>query len=135
MRNRFQEFEMIEHAGFCAADLARNDQRGRLFVGILELRVSLHVSCLRQFDAVKPMQEIDVPPIAAKFTISYGLEANRFLQSHDLADAFVFNRAQCGGFYVAVLRFESRLVQLRCTQEAANVVSAEGRHSAQFYRD
>src|SRR5258708_38598245 len=66
-----------------------------------------------------------MPPRAAEFAVGRELQADRGLLMHDLFDLHVFDLAQIGGRYFAPLQFGARLLDLRRTQQAADLVGAE----------
>ncbi|MNE79136.1 hypothetical protein D3C80_1756000 [compost metagenome] len=84
------------------ADFAAQTGRFRSGLGSVELIALVNNGLL---DSVKAPEEIQMPPGAAEFAVSHGLEADFFLLRYELDDFGVFNFLQPGGGNLTVLVF------------------------------
>ena len=80
-----------------------------------------------RLDSFKPSEEIEMPPGTAEFTIRGKFESNLLLLFDDFFDFTVFNRFQHRSIDFALGSFRSRFLQRRRPQQAADMISAEGR--------
>src|SRR6267142_6970096 len=80
---------------------------------------------MEEFAARELGEKVEMPPRAAEFAVGRELQADRGLLVHDLFDLHVFDLAQIGGRYFALLQFDARRLDLRRTQQAADLVGAE----------
>jgi hypothetical protein len=85
------------------------------------------VADLIELDAVESLEEIELPPRAARLAVGGGLEPNLLLLSDRLLDLAVLDRAQRAGGELAALVLRPRLLERRRPQQAADVVGAEWR--------
>src|SRR6185437_7974980 len=69
------------------------------------------VADLIKFDAVKPLEEIELPPGAAKLAVGGELEPDLLLLPDRLRDLAVFDRAQRAVGDLAALPLGSRLLE------------------------
>src|SRR5581483_1179857 len=109
-----------------APDPALDDHERRLLVGALELRVAVGVAG-RELDAVKAVDEVDVPPVAAELAVGDRLQPDRLLERDRLADALVLDRAQRGRVDLALLRLCARGMELLRAQQAADMIRPKRR--------
>jgi len=79
------------------------------------------------------LDEVEMPPGAAELAVGDAAIADILLQLDHLADAIVLDRAQAGGIERAARMGVAGIEQARRTQEAADMVGAEGRRHALGY--
>ncbi len=114
---------MVEHRVVVGkTELA--DHADRVMPGLNACELNARVG-VKQFAAGEFRQKVEMPPRAAEFAVGRELQADRGLLVHDLFDLHVFDLAQIGGRYFAPLQFGARLLDLRRTQQAADLVGAE----------
>ena len=101
-------------------------------VGLAETRDEFAVV---GFDALEPLEEIDVEIGAAKLAVGDSLQAHVLLGAHDLADACVLDRVQVGGRKLAGREFLARLAQALGPQEAPDMIGAKRRTGHGFLPD
>ena len=115
---------MVHHVRAGAPDLPCHAHERRLFDDALEPDTE------RPGRGVHPIEaadKIDVPPVAPELAIGDRLQSDRFLQGHDLADAFVFDRAERGAIDLSSRAAYARVLQLLRAQETPDVIGAKGR--------
>ena len=81
-------------------------------------------------DAVETPEEIEMPPGAAEFAVGDRLQADLFLLLDDALDLAVLDRLQRGSVDFAFGALLARLLQRGRTQQAADMIGAEGRLGA-----
>ena len=97
---RLQKLEVIDHRRAGIADLAgdANILRPRFDAGELDA-----VRGAIELGAIKQLEEVELPPGAAKFAVGRKLQADLFLFLDDLLDLFVLHRLQSRGVDLALL--------------------------------
>jgi hypothetical protein len=96
----------------------------------LGLQAALEGDALRRLeslDAGQPLQEIEVPHGAAVFAVGHGFEPDLLLPPDSFDDRLVLDLAQRRRVDLAAGAALARLLQLRRTQQAADMVGAERR--------
>ena len=125
--HRLQEREVVAEDAFVELELALDLQRRgsefdhALLVAKLHLHVVLHLG-----GAAHLIQEIHVPGRAAEFAVGDAFQAQVFLLADDVADRLIFDAAQIGLADAAALFVFASLQQLGRTEQAADVIGAEG---------
>ena len=114
---------MIDHRRAGIAELAGD---GDVFRPGLDARELDAMRGADQFGAVEQLEEIELPPGAAKLAIGRKLQADLFLLFDDLLDLLIFDGLECGGVDLALLVFDARFFQRRSAQERADMVGPEG---------
>ena len=115
---------MVEHRMAVEADLARDFQRLRLGLHALELDAVLG---LDDVDALQSVEEVEMPPSAAKLAVGDGFEADLLLLLHDVADRVVLDGAKLIRADPSGLTRGARVLQRRRPQQASDLVGAKGR--------
>ena len=127
MGHRFEERKVVAENAFVELELALDPQGGggefdhALLVAKLNFDVVLHLG-----GAAHLVQEIHVPGSAAELAVGDSFQAQVLLPADHVADGLVFDAAQIGWADAAILFVFAGLEQLWRTEQAANVVGAEG---------
>ena len=79
-----------------------------------------------QLGAVQQLEEVELPPGAAKLAVGRELQADLFLLLDDLFNFLILDRFQRGGIDLALLAFDARFFQRCGTQDRADMIGAEG---------
>ena len=98
-------------------------------VGLAEAR---DIFAVMGLDALEPFEEIDVEIGAAELAIGDRLEADILLSVDDLANAFVLERVQVLSRKLAGGEFFAGRLEAFGSQEAADMIGAEGRTGHRF---
>ena len=118
---------MLEHRVAGKADLAGHLDAFVARGDAGESDAALHDVLL---DPVEAPEEIEMPPRAAEFAVGDRLQADFFLALDDADNLAVLDRFQRGGVDLAFGAPLARLLERGRTQQAADVIGAEGGHGA-----
>ena len=126
--HRFQEIEVVAEDAAVEREPAFDlEPRGRE-IHIALVAVKVHGDVLLDLaHAADLVEEIHVPGRAAELAVGDALQAQLFLQLHDVANGDVFGLAQIGGAQAPCLVFRARAREFRRPQQAAHMIGAEWR--------
>ena len=121
---RLDEPEVIDHRMTAVAELPDDTHALGLGLGALEGDAAVRDGGL---GAVESLHEIEVPPRAAKLAVGGCLKPELLLPPDDLLDLLVLDRLELVGGDLALLALRPSLLDGDSAQQAADVVSTEGR--------
>lgn len=119
-----QEAEVIQHR-MVVGEIELADHADRIMPRLDARELDARVR-VKHFAAGELGQEVKVPPGAAEFAVGRELQADRGLLVHDLLDLHVLDLAQIVSRDLALLEPDAGFLDLGRTQEAADLVGAEG---------
>jgi hypothetical protein len=116
---------VVEHARLRPANFPPDHHCRGLLVRVPELRITVDIAGIRQFDSFEPVKKIDVPPISAKFPVRYRRESDAFLQFDCLPYTLVFNGTKIRSWDLSLLCAGARFMKFCGSQEAADMIGVE----------
>ncbi len=119
-----QEAEVIEHR-MVVGEIELADHADGVVPGLRRPRTGCPCRGGTARSRSSLAEEIEVPPGAAELAVGRELQADRGLLVHDLLDLHVLDLAQIVGRDLALLEPGAGFLDLRRTQQAADLVGAE----------
>ena len=103
----FQIAEVFQHRVVAKAQLAGHSHAVGFGLYSVELNPLLGIVTL---NALKTVEEIEVPPGTAKFTVGHHMQAARALLLDDVANSLVLHRAKLSGINLAAGELQASLL-------------------------
>jgi hypothetical protein len=125
--DRLEELEILELDRLCMLHLAGDLQHRRCEAHVAALGVELRGEAGVRLHAVQLLEEVDVEVLAAEFSVRDPVQAEAFLELHDVADRLVLDLAKLGLGDLALAELFACVDHRLRAQEAADVVGAERR--------